>query len=238
MRELTISHYVIFVKLETDKSSVKDKFLEFFKLHSISENQQTENEKIRLSSIINFIRGLKHDIMQEDISIFDKAQIIFCLPAEWTGDKFGNDLRALFLKAGWINREDHKNRLIFSTFIERFVHCLQISEDIAIKCERERKHLLLFMDETSIRLTCYQMQCAKELIAVSKKLAVSDFLLTPTVLDDESVCISGLDKIIHSKIERMFTTRQNVNNTNLKKSELHWLAGEILQDLDYIYRVR
>lgn len=94
------------------------------------------------------------------------------------------------------------------------------------------------MDETSIRLICYQMQCTKELIAVSKKLAVSDFLLVPTVLDDEPICLSSFDEITQNIIERMFTTRQNVKNTTLKKSVLRKMANKISHRLDDISRVR
>ena len=238
LRELMINYYVTFDKVDKDAISVKDELLIFFELHSKSENQQTEDEKIKLSSIINFIKELKHDMIKEDISIFDKSQIIFCLPAEWTEDKYENDLRALFLKAGWINKEDHKNRLIFSTFIERFVHYLQMDNDNDIKFERERKYLLFHMDQNSIRLTCYQMQCAKELIAVSKKLAASDFLLTPTVLDNESIYLSSFDEIVQNIIERMLITRQNANNTTLNESELHRLTNQIIRRLCYIYSVR
>ena len=184
------------------------------------------------------MKELKHDMIQENIPIFDNSQIIFCLPVEWTEDKFENDLRALFLKAEWINKEDHKNRLIFSTFIERVVHFLQIYNDNNIKFERERKYLLFYMDQNSIRLTCYQMQCAKELIAVSKKLAASDFLLTPTVLDNESIYLSSFDETIQNIIERMLITRQNANNTTLNESELHRLTNQIIRRLCYIYSVR
>jgi hypothetical protein len=233
-----INCYAIFDKVGGYTISVKDKILGFLKLHPICENQQTNDEKIKLSSIVNFMKELKYELLKANVSIFDKTQIIFCLPVEWTEDKYGNDLRALFLKAGWVNGEDHKNRLIFSTFIERFVLYLQINKNNGIKFERERKYLVFYMDNTSVRLTCYQMQSAKELIAVSKKLALSDFLLTPTILDDESIDLSSFNKIVLNKIEKMFTIRQNTNNRTLKNSVLRRLAEEVLRNLDYICSVR
>lgn len=203
-------------------------------MHLKSENEQTEDEKIRLSSIVNFMKELKHKILQANVSIFDKSQLIFCLPVEWKEEKYKNGLRALFLKAGWITNTDHTTRLIFSNFVERFAGYLQIEK--IEKLERERKYLLCHMNEISISLTCFKMQNAKELIAVSKKLAVSDFLLTPTILDDELLSLSSLDQMIRNKIERMLTVSNSVKDTTPNKPMLFKIINEILENLHKIFK--
>ncbi|GAN05987.1 hypothetical protein MAM1_0107d05463 [Mucor ambiguus] len=86
------------------------------------------------------------------------------------------------METEWITQNDPKNRLIFSPFIEGLCQRL-IARDIT-NLEREKKYLLLYLDKTAIHLLSFQMQSAKELIAVSKKLAASDFLLVPTDLGD------------------------------------------------------
>lgn len=73
-----------------------------------------------------------------------------------------------------------------------------------MRLKREKKYVLLNMDIKSIRLTSFQMQNAKELIAVSKKLAASDFLLIPTDLGDSiEMNLTALDLMVHDKVKKI-----------------------------------
>ncbi|CAO0801382.1 unnamed protein product [Mucor circinelloides] len=71
--------------------------------------------------------------------------------------------------------------------------------------------MLLFMQSTEemdmviYTSTSFQMQCAKELIAVSKKLASSDFLLVPSVLSSRSVCLPIIEDVLLDAIKRTIT---------------------------------
>ncbi|GAN05975.1 hypothetical protein MAM1_0107c05451 [Mucor ambiguus] len=73
-----------------------------------------------------------------------------------------------------------------------------------VNLEREKKYLLLYLDKTAIRLLSFQMQSAKELIAVSKKLAASDFCLIPTDLGDSvSIHFTELDVLMYNGVKRI-----------------------------------
>lgn len=176
--------------------------------------------------------------MQDNRTVFDKSQILFCLPLEWTKGEHKQLLRSLFLASGWITNQDHEHRLIFSRHIERLVNYLQDRDDINRQFERERRYLFCYINETSIKLTCFQMQSAKELITVSKRLAASDFLLTPTFLDEESISLSNFDTMIYSKVKSMITNDIVSNaprNTIHNKPGVSTLIGKIVKYITYIY---
>lgn len=213
-------------------------FPKYFKILSQNENQQTKENKCIQSSIIDFMINLKHDLIQDNRTIFDESQILFCLPVEWTDTKYENDLRSLLLEAGWITTTENRNCLIFSTFVERLVNYLQDGHYANKRFERERKYLFCHINESSLKLTCFQMQSAKELIAISKKLAASNFLLSPTILDDESVCASSFDTMIYIKVKNMVTSHIISNgpkNTIHNKPGVHTLIGKIVKNIAYIY---
>jgi len=126
-----------------------------------------------------------------------------------------DQLRALFMETEWIHQNDPKNRLIFSPFIEGL--CQYLTAVNAYNFEREKKYLLLSLDKTAIHLLSFQMQSAKELIAVSKKLAASDFLLVPTDLGDAATMdISDLDRLIYNKVKEIII-RQVSNGMQRKR---------------------
>ncbi|CEP17222.1 hypothetical protein [Parasitella parasitica] len=82
------------------------------------------------------------------------------------------------------------------------------------------------------------MQSAKELIAVSKKLASGEFLLAPTILDDESVSLASLDAMIYNKVRNMITGNIIKNGSKSKiliKPVVHSLIGKIVKSMAYIY---
>ncbi|CAO3636824.1 unnamed protein product [Mucor fragilis] len=59
--------------------------------------------------------------------------------------------------------------------------------------EREKKYMLLLMESTGDKVSytsiCFQMQSAKELMTISKRLASSNFLLVPSILSSTSICL-------------------------------------------------
>lgn len=213
-------------------------FPKYFEVLLQNENQQTKEDKCIQLSIIEFMINLKHDLIQDNRAIFDESQILFCLPAEWTDTKYENNLRSLFLEAGWVTTVEHSNCLIFSNFIDRLVNYLQNPNYANKKFERERKYLFCHINESFLKLTCFQMQSAKELIAISKQIAASNFLLSPTILDDESVCVSSFDTMIYIKVKNMITSRITSNgpkNTIHNKPGVHTLIGKIVKNIAYIY---
>lgn len=203
---------------------MKSLLLKYLETHSKDENQRTKSEQNILLSITDYMEDLKRDLIEVKISIFDKSQILFCLPIEWTKERYKNDLRELFLEAGWIINHDNKNCLIFSTFVERAVIAIQRSI-MMTEFERERKYLFCHIDKTSLRFICFQMQSAKELIIVSKKLAASDFFLTPTVLENELLCLSTLESMIYSKVKKMIIksiVKRSKSNIYREKQRIHY----------------
>jgi len=82
------------------------------------------------------------------------------------------------------------------------------------------------------------MQSDKELITVSKRLAASDFLLTPTFLDEESISLSNFETMIYSKVKSMITNDIVSNaprNTIHTKPGVSTLIGKIVKYITYVY---
>lgn len=201
---------------------MKGLFLKYFAISSKNKNQRTKSEQNTLLLLTNRMKELKSESLMFKVSLFDKSQILFCLPVDWTKERHKNGLRVLFSEAGWIINQDNKNCLIFSTFMETTAICIQRIY-MKTEFERERKYLFCHLDKTSLSVLCFQMQSAEELITVSKKLAASDFLLTPTVLENESICLSTLESMVYSKIKRMII--KNIVKT--LKSKIYWKKQKI-----------
>ncbi|KAI8645211.1 hypothetical protein BD408DRAFT_480717 [Parasitella parasitica] len=209
---------------------VRNLFSKYFQ--SLSGNRQ----KCVISSATSFMEELRLDLIQDNRTIFDKSQILVCLPLGWTEDKRKSALRVLFSAAGWITKEDHENRLIFSTYLERLVNYLQDQNQLNKRFERERKYLFCHINETFFRQICIQMQSANELVAVSRKLASSDFLLAPTILDDESISLASLDAMIYSKVRNMITGTKDGSKSRIQiKPAVHALIGKIVKCIAIIY---
>ncbi|KAL7320818.1 hypothetical protein PS15m_000668 [Mucor circinelloides] len=165
-------------------------------------DEQTKEEKYSISLIQEYAKQLRQDLVRDERAMLDVCQFLFCMPVGWAHGEYQSRLRALLIEAEWITKEDPKNRLIFSPFIENLFHSLDAFETMRLK--REKKYVLLNMDIKSIRLTSFQMQNAKELIAVSKKLAASDFLLIPTDLGDSiEMNLTALDLMVHDKVKKI-----------------------------------
>lgn len=204
--------------------STKSLFLEYLEIHSKDEKQRTKSEKNMLLSMTDYMKEVKNFLLIFDVSLFDKSQILFCLPVEGTKERYENGLRVLFSEAGWIANHNDKNCLVFSTFMESAVIAIQ-RVFMETEFERERKYVLCHIDKTSLRIICFQMQSAKELIIVSKKLAASDFFLTPTVLENELFCLSTLENMIYSKVKRMIIksiVKRVKSNIYRKRQRIHF----------------
>ncbi|GAN05976.1 hypothetical protein MAM1_0107c05452 [Mucor ambiguus] len=178
--------YLFCVESMPDKTT-QSLFKEYLDAYSKEQNQQTEKEKHFILIVQQYTRQLGRELLRNEKTMFDRCQFLFCVPLGWTCSKYEEALRALFMETGWITQNDPKNRLIFSSVIEGV--CQILIERGITSFERERKYLFLHFDVNVFRLLIFQMQSAKELIAVSKKLAASDFYLIPTELCD-SVSIS------------------------------------------------
>ncbi|GAN01400.1 hypothetical protein MAM1_0007c00833 [Mucor ambiguus] len=155
---------------------------EYLDAYSKEQNQQTEEEKHSILILQQYTRQLKRELLWNEKAMFDGCQFLFCVPFGWTCSKYEDALRALFMETEWITQNDPKNRLIFSPFIESV--CQNLIALNRANLEREKKYLYLYLDKPAIYLLSFQMQSTKELIAVSKKLAASDFFLIPTDLGD------------------------------------------------------
>ncbi|CAO3647000.1 unnamed protein product [Mucor fragilis] len=167
------------------------------------QDQQNEKEKHHILAVQQYARQLRQDLLEDESLVFDRCQFIFVLPLGWAcSSEYMDGLWALFMETEWIHKSDPKNRLIFSPFIECL--CQDLTAKNFNNFEREKKYLLLSLDNTVIHVLGFQMQSAKELIAVSKKLAASDFLLVPTELGDAvTMDISELDHLIYNRVKKI-----------------------------------
>lgn len=155
---------------------------------------------------------------------FDKNQFLFIIPMEWQGMKCEDYLRSLFFEANWIKKDEHRNRLIFSPFLDCYVNYLRNPKEKYYQRDlrRERKYLLYSMvpnTETEgiiFDFTCFQMQNAKELSAVSSKLAAGDLLLTPTVLHTKVIDLPSLGNLIKQIVSRNAEIEANKVITSAK----------------------
>ncbi|EPB89495.1 hypothetical protein HMPREF1544_03726 [Mucor circinelloides 1006PhL] len=169
----------------------KDIFTKYFELHAKDREQFSATEMLTLSSLLQCFTDIKIELTSTSKLSLDTSQIIIVPPplADWNIRM----LHTLFLEAGWITHEEDQSKLILVPWIEAHINGLQLSE----------KDKIIY---TSI---CFQMQCAKELVAVSKKLASSDFLLVPSVLSSRSVCLPIMNDVLPNAIKRTIANFRN-----------------------------
>lgn len=178
----------------------------------------------------------------------DTSQIIFMLPPLTDWDICL--LRALFLEAEWMTAEEDESKLMLVPFIETHVNNLQMfSMTRRPQLRREEKNMQLYVhlleekDEVIYTVTCFKMQCAKELVALSRRLASSDFLLVPSVLSSRSVCLPTTDeallvtvKEIITDLRNNYTTRNGIElndeDSRYDVSELAIQLSDMLHDIN------
>ncbi|KAL7326583.1 hypothetical protein PS15p_208901 [Mucor circinelloides] len=191
----------------------QDVFVKYFELHAKDREQLSTTEMLILSSILQYFMDIKIKLTSKFKVSLETSQVIFVPPplVDWDIGL----LHALFLETGWITHEEDESKLILVPWIEAHVNAFQMSGRHEEYFQREKKYMLLFMqsteegDEAIYTSTSFQMQCAKELIAVSKKLASSDFLLVPSVLSSRSVCLPIIEDALLDAIKRTITDFRN-----------------------------
>jgi hypothetical protein len=189
---------------------VEDIFPRYFKIYTKEETHKTKEEVSIVSAIISFFKEIAQFLKRRQGIDFDRTQFLFITPIEWHDEKYEGYLRPLFFEAGWVTQQDHKNRLIFSPFLDCYVNLLRNINDINYQRDfkRERKYLICSMvpnietDSITFSLICFQMQNAKELSAVSKKLATGELLLTPTILHTEAIELPSLKNLIKEIVSK------------------------------------
>ncbi|KAL9543779.1 hypothetical protein MBANPS3_007952 [Mucor bainieri] len=187
---------------------VKDLFSKYFALQS--KAQLSEPEVLLQSTIVGYFRDIKKTIMNnESRDLLETSQLIFVLPIEWEDEACQNDIRTLFCEAGWITHQDGKNKLIFSPFLEVMVDYLQKSSKFRKQFVREGKYMFCYVragyndSEVLFNSICFQMQNAKEMIAISKTLASSDFMLVPTIKSSKTISLSNTNQIVRNIVKQL-----------------------------------
>ncbi|GAN08285.1 hypothetical protein MAM1_0197c07794 [Mucor ambiguus] len=192
---------------------VKDIFPKFFELHSKTREQLSPIEMLTLLSILKYFKDMKVTLASRLGLLLKTSQIIVVPPAVTNWDM--HMLRALFLESEWITPMEHQSKLMLVPFIEANVNYLQIFHKGMGFFKRENKYILLYMQPTkegnkiTYTATCFQNQCANEVIAVSKRLASSDFLLVPSILSSRSICLPKPDEAISKAIKAKLAILRN-----------------------------
>jgi len=218
----------------------KDIFPEYFGLHSKDRKRLSRQNKLILSGIFGYFKRLKEAITSKSRRPPETCQIIFVPPplADWDVCA----LRTLFWETGWISSKEDDGRFILVPFLEAHLNALQMDHKIKELFERERKYMLLLMEPTDkgdkITYTsiCFQMQCAKESIVLSKSLASGDFLLVPTILSSASICLPTMNDALLTAMEVKFanllTTQEMRDKVDLRhqgvESEVTALAKALV----------
>ncbi|KAL7326611.1 hypothetical protein PS15p_208918 [Mucor circinelloides] len=221
-------------------------FQKYFELKSKDKHQLTETDILMLSSILDYLEKIRTKVFKDHGIPPDLSQIVFLLPVDWTEDRQTDMLRTLFLETGWIAADDGESKLVMVPFVEAFVDFLHKFADHQIQLGRERKYLMLSVCETNdhkkitYTCTCLQMQSAKELIAVSKTLASSDFLLVPTILDSRSIRLPELNDVLLVVIKKLLTEMQIKSRNDIqcgladedkREAEVSKIASKFVKNL-------
>lgn len=189
---------------------VKDIFPKYCELYSKDENRLSAVEVSTLSSISKYMNNIKMKLSSKSGVSLNTSQIIIVPPplAHWDIRM----LRALFLKADWITTKDNDTKLMLVPAIEAHVNALQMFGVHKGNFEREGKYMILYIQPSEERdkilytSVCFQMQCAQELITVSKRLASSDFLLVPCILSSRSICLPFIGDELLAAVEGAIST--------------------------------
>ncbi|KAL9548439.1 hypothetical protein PS6_006601 [Mucor atramentarius] len=219
--------YVAGIFDESLSLPIDSKFTTYFKLQSKDKEQLSNTERAILASIINFFKTTKRQLLKTHGISFDKSQIVFILPLSWTEELYKDKLRAFFLETEWIAPEDGKNKLLVVPFVQALAGFLHTSAEHKRDLDRERTSLLFSMQPTdgeddtiTFSYTCFQLQSAKELIAVSKTLASSDFLLVPSIRNNESISFKNLNKVMHNAVKQIVISIQDKHLERMKDGDI------------------
>ncbi|KAL9560215.1 hypothetical protein MBANPS3_000067 [Mucor bainieri] len=182
-------------------------FLEYFELLSKERGRLLEDQRARLASIRDAFKRIKEELLKENEVSLETAQILFVMPLGWAEEHYKDKLQAFFLDVGWISPRDNKSKLVMIPFLQVLVEYFQRKQKKYL--DRERISVLFFMqqihgeDEVEFSCTFFNMQSAKELIAVSKTLACGEFLLVPSIVNSASINLASVESVMYSAVKRI-----------------------------------
>ncbi|CAO0803721.1 unnamed protein product [Mucor circinelloides] len=160
-----------------------------------------------LTSVIDQFKIMKRQFSEKYGILFDTAQILFILPLNWTEEQYKDKLHAFLLETEWITPKDNEKKLILIPFISILTETFKVMQKRHL--DRERTSLLFAMQPTSeddkveLSYTYFQMQSAKELIAVSKTLASSDYLLVPSIKSSNSIYLANFQNVMFNAVKQI-----------------------------------
>ncbi|KAL9551870.1 hypothetical protein MBANPS3_004052 [Mucor bainieri] len=174
-----------FLKKGTEPNTFKQStFLGCFELLSREkQNSLSKKEKSILASARDLFKKTKEVLSKEEGISLETTQLLFVMPLGWTEEYCKGKLRAFFQDVGWITPKDNKSKLVTMPYIQLLTEHFQQLK--ANHLDRERT------------------SSAKELIAVSKKLASSDFLLAPSIGNTTSIHLASIEDIVYNVVKKI-----------------------------------
>ncbi|OAC97584.1 hypothetical protein MUCCIDRAFT_86916 [Mucor lusitanicus CBS 277.49] len=213
-------------------------FLECYELLSKEKKKLKllENEMARLASIRDLFKRTKKKLLKEKGTSLDTAQILFIMPLGWTEEHYKDKIHAFLLDMDWIAPKDNESKLIMIPFIQVLVQEFQRLYSEEQNLDSERTSVLFSVqpaikeegDKTRVNYTFFKMQGAKELIAVSKTLACSDFLLVPSIVppieNNKSIYLADLRDVMYDAVRKIVVRIKGkdpecISNENTIKEE-------------------
>ncbi|KAL9557248.1 hypothetical protein MBANPS3_001479 [Mucor bainieri] len=184
-------------------------FLECFELLSKEkQNTLSKYDKSILASVRNLFKKIKEELSEEHGVSLETAQLLFVMPLGWTEEYCKDKLCAFFQDVGWVTPKDNKIKLVTIPYIQLLTEHFQRWTN---HLDRERTSVLFHIQKSwrsegwidEFSYTFFKMQSAKELMAVSKKLASSDFLLVPSIGDTTSINLANIEDIVYNVVKKI-----------------------------------
>ncbi|KAL9559097.1 hypothetical protein MBANPS3_000578 [Mucor bainieri] len=172
-------------------------FLECFELLSKEKKKLlSEYEKSILASAKDLFKKIKEKLSKEHEISLETAQLLFVMPVGWTEEHCKDKLLAFFQDVGWIAPKDNKSKLVTIPLVQMLTeHFQQWKEN---HLDRERTSVLFFYQRS-----WSSEDAERQRIAVSKKLASSDFLLVPSVGNTASINLASIEDIVYNVIKKI-----------------------------------
>ncbi|KAL9559102.1 hypothetical protein MBANPS3_000583 [Mucor bainieri] len=201
-----------FLKKDTEPNTFKQSsFLECFELLSREkQNSLSKYEKAKLAYIRDLFEKIKEELSKKHGIALETAQLLFVMPLGWTEEYCKDKLRTFFQDVGWITSKDNKSKLVTIPYIQALTEFFQ--QFTGSHFDRERTSVLFQIQNScsseegsteELSYTFFKMQSAKELIAVSKKLASSDFLLVPSIGNTTPINLASTEDIVYNVVRKI-----------------------------------
>ncbi|CAO3655005.1 unnamed protein product [Mucor fragilis] len=139
------------------------------------------------------------------------------MPIDWTEELYKDRLRSFFVDVEWMTPKDNDSKLVMVPTIQTLAGYCQDSIRHRKYLDRERTSVLFSMqrgnqdDGVKFSYTFFKMQGAKELIAMSKSLASSDFLLVPSIKSSDSIYLANLDHIMYNAVKKIVASARGID---------------------------